>query len=347
MTTCHLMEHLLPGEHRAVTIENELLSVTLLPDKGADIYSLVFKPRELDVLWKSPAGLRPKHAGIETSSGNSHVSWLDNYEGGWQEIFPNGGTACSYKGASLSFHGEASVSAWDYRVVSKSASKITAEFTVNLGRSPFRLVRSVTVEGLLPRVVIEEKITNCAEEEMHYMWGHHPALGSPFLDAGCRLHVPALSLETHDAEMATSRVPAAVSGSWPMLKGRDEQAVDLSVIPSHDERISELHYISELQEGWYGITNPKYNLGFGLVWPKEVFPYLWYWLELKGSFGYPWYGRSYVMALEPFTSVPGSGLERAIEKGTAAVLGPQESIEARLVAAFFEPDEINSLRSIH
>jgi len=344
MTTCHLKEHILSGDYCAVTIENELLSVTLLPDKGADIYSLIYKPRDLDVLWKSPAGLRPKGAGIETSSGNSHVSWLDHYEGGWQGIFPNGGSACSYKGAPLSFHGEASVSAWDYRIVSKSASKITVEFTVNLARSPFKLVRLVTVESRLARVVMEEKITNTAEEEMHYMWGHHPALGAPFIDAGCRLHVPARGVETHDVEIATSRILPGVSGSWPMLNGRDEQTIDLSVMPSRDQRISELHYISELQDGWYGITNSKYNLGFGLVWPKEVFQYLWYWLELKGSFGHPWYGRSYVMALEPFTSVPGNGLERAIEKGTAPVLGPQESIEARVVATFFEPpDEINSI----
>lgn len=344
MTSCSFREHFLPGEHRAVTIENESLSVTLLPAKGADLYSLVYKPKGLDVLWKSPAGLRAHGQGIETSSGNSHVSWLDHYEGGWQEIFPNGGAACSYKGASLSFHGEASASAWDYRVVSRSAAKITVEFSVALGRSPFMLVRSVTVEAGLQQILLEEKVTNCAEEEMHYMWGHHPAFGAPFLDAGCRLHVPASNVQTHDAEIEASRILPETSGSWPMSKARDGRAIDLSVIPPREQRISELHYISQLQDGWYAVTNAKYNLGFGLVWPREVFPYLWYWLELKGSFGYPWYGRSYVMALEPFTSIPGSGLEQAIEKGTAPVLGPQESIEARLVATFFEPaGEVTSI----
>jgi hypothetical protein len=344
MNGCRLHEHVLSGEYRAVTLENELLSVTFLPEKGADIYSLVYKPRELDVLWKSPVGLRAKARGIETSSGNSQVSWLDQYEGGWQEIFPNGGAACTYKGAPLGFHGEASVSPWDYRVVSNSAAKIAVEFTVNLGRSPFRLTRVVIVEAKVPRVVIEEKVTNYADEEMHFMWGHHPGFGAPFLDSTCRLHIPAGRIQTHDAEMPSSRTPTGVSGSWPMFPGRDEQQIDLSVIPPEDQRISELHYISELQDGWYGITSGKHNFGFGLVWPKAVFPYLWYWLELKGSFGYPWYGRAYVMALEPFTSIPGSGLERAIENNTAPTLGPQQSIEARLVATFFEPaGEIESI----
>lgn len=334
--TCHIVEGVLPGGYRIVTIENELLSVTVLPEKGADIYSLIFKSRGIDVLWKSPTGLKRRTAGVETSAGNSQVSWLDYYEGGWQEIFPNGGNPCSYKGAVLNFHGEASTSAWDYRVLSKTASKISVEFVVNLARSPFTLIRNVTIESKRHSVILEEKVINNAEEEMHFMWGHHPAFGAPFLGARSRLQIPARRIETSDAEMTASRLLPSVSGSWPLLRGRDGAEIDMSVIPTDDQRISELHYISGLEDGWYGITSPEHNFGFGLVWPKEVFPYLWYWLELKGSFGYPWYGRSYVMALEPFTSIPGSGLERAIEKGTAALLGPKQSIDARVVATFME-----------
>jgi hypothetical protein len=344
MTTCYLHEHFLPSGHRAVTLENELLSVTLLPDKGADIYTLIFKPRDMDVLWKSPTSLKRRTVGVETSTGNSQVSWLDHYEGGWQEIFPNGGSSCSYKGALLTFHGEASTSAWDYRVVSNSGTKIVVEFTVNLARSPFTLTRNVTIESKLPSVILEEKVTNCAQEEMHYMWGHHPAFGAPFLGADCRLHIPSRRIETDEAEMSASRFHPGASDSWPVVKAKDGSNIDMSVIPPDNTRISELHYISGLEDGWYGVSSPAHNFGFGLIWPKDVFPYLWYWLELKGSSAYPWYGRAYVVALEPFTSIPGSGLEKAIENGTAPLLGPDQTIEARLVATFFEhADEIHSI----
>jgi hypothetical protein len=56
---CQISEAtLLPGV-RAVVIENDLLAATLLLDQGADIYALVYKPRNMDVLWKSVGGLKP------------------------------------------------------------------------------------------------------------------------------------------------------------------------------------------------------------------------------------------------------------------------------------------------
>ena len=51
----------------------------------------------------------------------------------------------------------------------------------------------------------------------------------------------------------------------------------------------------------------------GLVWPKAVFPYAWFWQEMHASPGFPWYGEVYVMAIEPFTSMPGHGLTRVME----------------------------------
>ncbi len=43
---------------RAFTLKNEHLEVTVLPDKGADIYSLVHRGRGVDVLFKTPWGVR-------------------------------------------------------------------------------------------------------------------------------------------------------------------------------------------------------------------------------------------------------------------------------------------------
>jgi hypothetical protein len=49
------------------------------------------------------------------------------------------------------------------------------------------------------------------------------------------------------------------------------------------------------------------------------------------------------MAVEPFTSVPGSGLERAIAAGTAPVLAAGARVEARFAAVFFEGAEAESI----
>ena len=342
---CSLREHALSRGYRALTLENQFLSVTLLPEKGADIYSLIYKPRKTDVLWKSPWGLKKPGTGIVSGGASTEVSWLEHYEGGWQLIFPNGGDECRHKGALLNFHGEASVLPWDFEVLQKTSSAVSVQFSVQLYRSPFLVRRTITVERALPAVLLHETVENQADEDMHFMWGHHPAFGAPFLTGGCRLQLPARVFTAHDTEISPlSRLAPSASGLWPLVSGK-HGTVDLSVIPPTEERVAEFGYASELEEGWYGLANPDLGFGFGLAWPKEIFPYIWFWQELRGSFGYPWYGHCYVMAGEPFTSVPGSGLERAITAGTAPVLTAGSRDEARLAAVFFEGTKVQSISS--
>jgi hypothetical protein len=228
-------------------------------------------------------------------------------------------------------------------VVSKSSASVSVELTVQLYRSPFCVRRTVTVERSLAAVLLNETIENRAEEELHYMWGHHPAFGAPFLTEGCRLHLSASTFTAHDVEISpTSRLAPAATGLWPNVIGKHGK-VDLSVLPPTSERVTEFGYISELEEGWYQLSNPSLGFSVGLAWPKGVFPYVWFWQELRGSFGYPWYGRCYVMAVEPFTSVPGCGLERAMEAGTAPALAAGAKAEAALAATFIESTDLHSV----
>ena len=41
---------------KTAVIENEVLRVVVLIDKGADIYQLVHKPTDTDFMWRSPMG---------------------------------------------------------------------------------------------------------------------------------------------------------------------------------------------------------------------------------------------------------------------------------------------------
>ena len=103
MMSCKIEFPTLTHGVRCVRMSNNLISIDVLPDKGADIYALVHKATGIDVMWKSPTGLRGPHEG--RFSPDSQVAWLEQYEGGWQEIAPNGGDPGVYKGVELSFHG--------------------------------------------------------------------------------------------------------------------------------------------------------------------------------------------------------------------------------------------------
>jgi galactose mutarotase-like enzyme len=335
--SCHLSEHRLPQRYRAVTLENGLISVTVMPEKGADIYSIFYKPRKLDVLWKSPWGLKRPIEGVHSTGASTSAAWMEHYPGGWQEIFPNGGDECTYKGAPMNFHGEASTLPWEFNVVQADESTISVEFFVQLFRSPFTVSRILTIERGSPVISIKEKIQNLAEEEMHFMWGHHPAFGAPFLAEGCRIQVPARTFRTHPTtDSSASRLREDYSTLWPYAETVQGEKVDMSVVPPSHQRIVEMGYVTDLDAGWYSIFNPEYDLGFGMSWNKEVFPHIWYWQELKGSFGYPFYGRCYTMALEPFNCIPGTGLENAVAGGHAPQLQPGGTLEAELAVVFYE-----------
>ena len=105
---CKATELILGRSLRALEIENDILSATVLLDKGADIYRLVYKAKATDVLWKSPWGLKESARGFD-SHVDSLTAWLEAYAGGWQVLFPNGGFANTYKGVELGYHGEASL----------------------------------------------------------------------------------------------------------------------------------------------------------------------------------------------------------------------------------------------
>ena len=94
------------NQHGALTLDNGVLRVVVLPKKGADIYALIHVASGVDFLVKTPAGLRPP-------SGQPVAHFLENYEGGWQVLLPNGNDACQYGGVTIPFHGEAALLPWE------------------------------------------------------------------------------------------------------------------------------------------------------------------------------------------------------------------------------------------
>lgn len=336
MGDCRLYEVTLRGGLKGIVLENAALRVVLLPDKGADIYEWRYKPKDIDVLAKTPWGLRSIDRGVPLPA-SSHTVWHEYYGGGWQIIFPAGGGPSNYKGVEIGFHGESAILPWEHRVVANSPDKIELYFWLHTTRTPFFLERTVRIVEESTVLELFERITNVGEEEMHYMWGHHPAYGRPFLDQDVVIDIPAAWFEAHEEPISDhSRLVPGARSSWPRAEGRDGNLVDLSRIPADDERVTDFGYVGGLREGWYGVTNTRLGFGVGLTWPVDIFPYVWYWQELGGSFGFPWYGRGRIMGIEPWSSYPGSGLEKAIENKTARILQPGETIEATIRAVFFE-----------
>jgi len=113
----------------------------------------------------------------------------------------------------------------------------------------------------------------------------------------------------------------------------------LSKIPHKDLRVYDQSYILDMPEGWYAVTNQKLGIGWAVSYSTDVFKYLWYWQSLGGGFGYPFYGRTYNVGLEPFTGYTNQGLEEALKSGTASSIQPGERIKTSLKAIAYKGSE--------
>ncbi len=329
---------------KTAILENELLKVVVLVDKGADVYQLVHKPTDTDFLWRSPWGVRDPRS-FQSGTGSGPGAWLDHYEGGWQTVFPAGGWPSQYGDIDLGLHAEANLAPWDSAIIEDSPERVSMRFWIRTARTPFFFEKTLTLDAGSPVLQVDEELTNEGKEVAHCAWGEHIAIGEPFLNENCVIDIPGGTVINDDQEFhPNNRLKAGARTEWPWTEGVDGGQIDISRIPPRSVEAYDMSYFGDMPEGWYAVTDQKRKLGIGVAYPTEPFKFLWYWQSLGGGYGYPWYGRTYNVGLEPFTSFPNQGLEAAMENGTALVMQPGEKVSAWLrVVAFTGATGVESI----
>ena len=322
-------------------LENDLIRVGLLLDKGADIFEFTYKPYDLDYIWQSPIPMRrPFVATSALPEGAFH----DHYYGGWQEILPSAGWASEpYMGTYQGLHGEVSLLPFKCSIIEDTQEKVTLHTYVHLYRSPLVLERTMSLKQGVAALFIHERLLNESVGEFAIMWGHHPAIGEPFLDDSCVVQTPAAKVEVMAYHPNGLWEPG---GDYDFPKVRNQRTAilqDVTRVLSKETQSVDIVFFKELTEGWYGITNQRLGVGFGMAWDKDLFKYLWMWQVYGGHTDYPWYGRTYNCALEPFTSYPPSGIKNAVKNGTAVIMRAGEVIETELVAVAYQGEGVNRI----
>jgi hypothetical protein len=326
---------------RVAFLENELVRVGVLLDKGADIFEFTYKPSDIDFMWQSPLEMRKPFV---ATSALPEGAFHDYFYGGWQEILPSAGWASEpYLGTYQGLHGEVSLLPFEASIVEDTPECVSIRTRVRTYRSPLTLERTMSLKKDKSALFIHERLVNESDSEFAIMWGHHPSLGTPFVDENCVLKTPVKKVEV---------LPFHPNGLWkpggdyqfPMVPNKlTGKLEDISKIRSKDTKSVDVIIFKELEEGWYLVNNTKKNVGFGMAWDEKLFKYLWMWQVYGGHNDYPWYGRTYNIALEPFTSYPPSGIATAIQNGSALILQPNQVIETDLVAAAFEGNNATKL----
>jgi hypothetical protein len=328
---CRINDRISWGGYKALFLQNEFLQIVVLVDKGAEIVQFLYKPLDIDFLWHSENDLKPSSRFVPAGMSSS-TAFFDYWTGSWFEVLPNGGPGCVYKGAELGQFAEINNIPWDYKIIKDTVEEIQVALWVRTYRTPFILKKTLTLKSNSAALFIEEEVTNTGNQLVDFMWGHHPVIGAPFLDRTCRLWAPPSRVEVfNDEDGPDNRMGLFQEGNWPYIKDNKGEIMDLRQIPGPESHSMDNCYLKEFKEGWIAVT--KKDIGFGLAWDPSVFRYIWLWQALGGGVGYPWYGRTYNMGIEPWTSYPCAGLEEAVRRGTAMQLHPGESLHSWLTAA--------------
>ncbi len=332
---CRIRQYRTQNGFSMLSMENKKIKVVFGLDKGADILELIYKPLDIDTMFHSFQTLNNvKHPMTKPAEAGN---FLDTYVGGWQDLFPTyGGPATLNNGGEIGVHGEACLYPWECRVLEDTPECVRVLLSLRTIRSPFLLEKEVCLQGESAKLEIHERITNLGAKEEEFMWGQHPAFGWPFVTKDTKLRLKGKPTVTVPAETIGENCPfdKETVGEWPYLKDKNGHDFDMSRAYDHDDEVYMEYGIVGLTEGCYELINEESRFGVRMNWDITRFPYLWVWGMYCGHQSYPWYGRAYTMAVEPWSSLP-ADFAAAKEAGTVLKLSRGQQMETDFSVELF------------
>lgn len=322
--------------YRMISLENDKLRVTFLANRGCEVHEIRHKASDIDVLAHTFRELPDFDAYIPSTAMEKDV-WFDFYTGGWQTSFPMGFPPGFHAGVNHASHAEVSSLPWDCRVTGNTAETVAVEFFCRCRRLPFAITRTVELHLGQGYFSMTETVRNESPLELDYAWGHHPALGAPFLTPECRIDLP-------DGVIATRAATAEINSEWRFapgqraatqtVRGVNGEAIALTQPPPQNCGTMDNYEIELTGEGRVAVRNPELNLGFGLTWDRRVFPHLWVWEVSHGCPRQPLWGREYLLAFEPFNTRLATGVIPLAGTGKLARLAAGGTETVRMRAGF-------------
>jgi hypothetical protein len=277
---------------RAVSIENELVRVTVLQE-GGHIAEIVDKRSGTNPLWTPPwESIEPSTYTLEKHpayGADSESKLLSGIMGHNLCIDIFGAPSAEEAAAGLTVHGEASVAAYE---IAATESRLTQR--ARFPQSRLRLERQIRLVGRTVEIV--EVVENESATDRPIAWTEHVTLGPPFLEKGAtEFRAPVTKSEVleeglGDLELYTS---AAVSGGF---------ATHL-MDPARDA-------------GFFVAWSPRSQVALGYLWQRSDFPWLGVWEENHSRTTPPWNGRTLTRGMEFGASPMPETRRRMIERGS-------------------------------
>lgn len=295
------------GSFDVVVIENTFLRLTIVPELGGKIVSLIRLESGHECLLQPP---EPERAYRARSYGDSFEAYETS---GFDDCAPTV-AECLYPeepflANRLPDHGDI----WCLPSAIETAGE-QIRLTTSLRSLPLRFTRKIKLQENTVR--LDYEATNLRQSSVKFLWSAHPLLR---VEPGAEIILPP---EIEELEVSWSKDERlGKSGdrcTWPKAIERSGQIVALDRLVAPSASTAEKLFTPRLWEGFCGMFLPRENESIALRFDPRLVPYVGIWL-CQGGWPTTRAAKHFTVALEPCNGRPDS-LEEAIRRNECAVL---------------------------
>ncbi len=269
---------------RSLTLESDVLRVTLVPDHGSKMASLLHKTTGFEYLYQLPGD-----AFLKAAYGEPYER---GEASGFDEMFPTI-TECfcdiyPWQGTPMPDHGEVWSLPWHFEM-----SKSSVRLWVHGVRFPYMLSKEISFES--PKtVLLRYRVENNCALPFPAMWAAHPLFNTA---EGSRIILPKCVRNIMNTEPGPALGGYGGRFSYPLAMTPDGKEWDLSRVRAKEGRLYFKYFsLDSLDEGFAILHHPRLRETVAMVWPVEQVPYLGMWIN-EGS----WHDQ-FNVAPEPCTA---------------------------------------------
>jgi hypothetical protein len=250
-------------DQKAITLETDILQATFLPERGAKLASLIFKPRNRELLVQRP---NPIYA-VQPFDGDyvaAECSGLD-------DMFPTIDT-CYYdrypwQGTKMADHGEVWSLPWETRLENNAI-----HFAVNGIRFPYRLEKTVSFasENIMRW---NYRLTNLSAFDFDYLWAAHPMFN---LEQGAELVLPeGINRIVGTFSLPPGHLTYGDEFNYPIDSMSDGVDKDFRQLELKSTGLAYKYFIKgKMPAGWCGVKYHHSDFSLYMSFPVAQVPYL-------------------------------------------------------------------------
>jgi len=245
------------AEMSTIVLENEKVRAVVVPELGARILSLTYKPTETDFAWHSPdAGLKKPTVELENVSG-------------FFDCIPTT-DPCTFKGRKLPEGGEVSSIPW--RILkteqTRKISRVRAEAKCTI--YPFLIRKEISLRKNSSVLTLKHELRNLSNETVEYHYSSHNTLKvTPF-------HRIVLPSEVTKVKLGYAGQFGKMGEeiTWPECVDNKGERVDIGKVRGPCEKTTENLYTGRLKDRWSALINEARQEAIGFRFDGDALPYI-------------------------------------------------------------------------